>query len=50
MCNLSDGIYEYGEARGEINVLVRLVKKERLTVEEAAAEAKMTVEIFKEQL
>ena len=56
MCNLSDGIYEYAEARGraagyaegEINMLIRLLEKGRITVEEAAAEANMSVEKFKE--
>ena len=56
MCNLSDGIYEYAEARGraaghaegEISMLIKLLDKGRITVEDAAAEAGMSVEKFKE--
>ena len=38
-----------GEARGEINMLLKLVKKGRLTIEEAAEESNMTLDDFKQK-
>ena len=47
MCNLSQGIKAEGISIGEIRMLVKQVRKGRLTVEEAAEDAEMTVEQFK---
>ena len=51
MCNLSQGVKaegrEEGISIGEMRMLVKQVKKGRVTVEEAAEDAEMTVEEFK---
>ena len=50
MCNLSSGIEARGEARGKkkgiLKTLASLIKKGRLTVEEAAEEAGMSIAEF----
>ena len=50
MCNLSQGIKAEGISIGEMRMLIKLVRKGRLTVEEAAEDAGMTVEKFKEAM
>lgn len=54
MCNLSQGVKaegrEEGISIGEMRMLIKLVRKGRLTVEEAAEDAGMTVEKFKEAM
>ena len=58
MCNLSEAIAERAETRGEIKgefkgvikTLVALVKKNRLSIKEAAEEANMTEDEFKKYL
>lgn len=47
MCNLSQGIKEESFNEGKIRTVIELVRKGRLSVEEAAEEANMTVEQFK---
>lgn len=47
MCNLSQGIRAEGIEIGEMRMLVKQVRKGRVTIEEAAEDAKMTVEQFK---
>lgn len=47
MCNLSRGVKAEGISIGEIRMLVKQVRKGRITVEEAAEDAEMTVEQFK---
>ena len=54
MCNLSQGIKaegrEEGIGIGEMRMLMKQVRKGRVTIEEAAEDAGMTVEQFKEVL
>ena len=51
MCNLSQGVkaegIEEGIGIGEMRMLIKQVRKGRVTVEEAAEDAEMTVERFK---
>ena len=51
MCNLSQGVKGEGREEGinigEMRMLVKLVRKGRVTIEEAAKDAGMTVEEFK---
>ena len=47
MCNLSQGVKAEGINIGEMRMLVKLVRKGRVTIEEAAKDAGMTVEEFK---
>ena len=54
MCNLSQGVKAEGREEGinigEMRMLVKLVRKGRVTIEEAAKDAGMTVEEFKKVL
>ena len=54
MCNLSQGVKAEGREEGinigEMRMLVKLVRKGRVTIEEAAEDAGMTVEEFKKVL
>lgn len=58
MCNLSKGVKAEGRAEGraegigigEIQMLVKQVRKGRLTIEEAAEDAEMTVEQFRKAM
>ena len=54
MCNLSQGVKAEGREEGinigEMRMLVKLVRKDRVTIEEAAKDAEMTVEEFKKVL
>ena len=51
MCNLSQGVKAEGREEGinigEMRMLVKQVRKGRVTIEEAAEDAGMTVEEFK---
>ena len=47
MCNLSQGVKVEGINIGEMRMLVKQVRKGRVTIEEAAEDAGMTVEEFK---
>ena len=47
MCNLSQGVKAEGINIGEMRMLVKQVRKGRVTIEEEAEEAGMTVEEFK---
>ena len=47
MCNLSQGVKAKGINIGEMRMLVKQVRKGRVTIEEAAEDAGMTVEEFK---
>lgn len=47
MCNLSQGVKAEGINIGEMQMLVKQVRKGRVTIEEAAEDAGMTVEEFK---
>ena len=47
MCNLSQGSEGRRINIGEMRMLVKLVRKGRVTIEEAAKDAGMTVEEFK---
>ena len=42
--------YAEGEARGMLTTLINLVKRNRITVEEAAEDANMTVTAFKAEM
>ena len=46
MCNLSQGVKAKGINIGEMRMLVKQVRKGRVTIEEAAEDAGMTVEEF----
>ena len=46
-CNLSQGVKAEGISIGEMRMLVKQVRKGRVTIEEAAEDAGMTVEEFK---
>lgn len=46
MCNLSQGVKAEGINIGEMRMLVKQVRKGRVTIEEAAEDAGMTVEEF----
>ena len=46
MCNLSQGVKAEGINIGEMRMLVKQVRKGRITVEQAAEDAEMTVEQF----
>ena len=54
MCNLSQGVTAEGREEGinigEMRMLVKLVRKGRVTIEEAAKDAGMTVEEFEKVL
>ena len=50
MCNLSQGVKAEGINIGEMRMLVKLVRKGRVTIEEAAKDAGMTVEEFEKVL
>ena len=50
MCNLSQGVKAEGISIGEMRMLVKLVRKGRVTIEEAAKDAGMTVEEFEKVL
>ena len=50
MCNLSQGVKAEGISIGEMRMLVKLVRKGRVTIEEAAKDAGMTVEKFEKVL
>ena len=50
MCNLSQGVKAEGISIGEMRMLVKQVRKGRVTIEEAAEDAGMTVEEFKKIL
>ena len=50
MCNLSQGVKAEGISIGEMQMLVKQVRKGRVTIEEAAEDARMTVEEFKKIL
>ena len=54
MCNLSQGVKAEGREEGinigEMRMLVKLVRKGRVTIEEAAKDAGMTVEKFEKVL
>ena len=47
MCNLSQGVKAEGINIGEMRMLVKQVRKGRITVEQAAEDAEMTVEQFR---
>ena len=47
MCNLSQGVKAEGINIGEMRMLVKQVRKDRVAIEEAAEDAGMTVEEFK---
>ena len=47
MCNLSQGVKAEGINIGEMRMLVKQVRQGRVTIEEAAEDAGMTVEEFK---
>lgn len=46
MCNLSQDVKAEGINIGEMRMLVKQVRKGRITVEQAAEDAEMTVEQF----
>ena len=50
MCNLSQGVKAEGISIGEMQMLVKQVRKGRVTIEEAAKDAGMTVEEFEKVL
>ena len=50
MCNLSQGVKAEGINIGEMRMLVKLARKGRVTIEEAAKDAGMTVEEFEKVL
>ena len=50
MCNLSQGVKAEGINIGEMRMLVKLVRKGRVTIEEAAKDAGMTGEEFEKVL
>ena len=50
MCNLSQGVKAEGISIGEMRMLVKQVRKGRVTIEEAAEDAGMTVEECKKIL
>ena len=50
MCNLSQGVKAKGINIGEMRMLVKQVRKGRVTIEEAAEDAGMTVEEFEKIL
>ena len=54
VCNLSQGVRAEGRKEGigigQISMLIKQVNKGRLTVEEAAEDAEMTVEQFKKKM
>ena len=50
MCNLSQGVKAEGNSIGEMRMLDKLVRKGRVTIEEAAKDAGMTVEEFEKVL
>lgn len=47
VCDLSQGVRQEGIEIGEIRMLIKQVRKGRVTIEEAAEDANMTVEQFK---
>ena len=46
MCKAVEEMIKEGEERGELRMLVKLVKKRRVTIEQAVEDAEMTVEQF----
>lgn len=46
MCKAVEEMIKEGEERGELRMLVKLVKKRRITIEQAVEDAEMTVEQF----
>ena len=50
MCNLSQGVKAEGINIGEMRMLVKLVRKGRVTIEEAVKDTGMTVEEFEKVL
>ena len=46
VCKAIEEMIKEGEERGELRMLVKLVKKGRITIEQAAEDADMTVEQF----
>ena len=46
MCKAVEEMMHESEERGELRMLVKQVKKGRITVEQAAEDAEMTVEQF----
>ena len=50
MCKAVEEMIKEGEERGELRMLVKLVKKGRITIEQAAEDADMTVEQFEKMM
>ena len=50
MCKAIEEMIKEGEERGELRMLVKQVKKGRITIEQAVENAEMTVEQFKKIL
>ena len=50
MCKAIEEMIKEGEERGELRMLVKQVKKGRITIEQAVEDAEMTVEQFKKIL
>lgn len=48
MCKAVEEMLNESEARGELRMLVKQVRKGRLTIEQAAEDANMSVEQFKQ--
>ena len=46
VCKAVEEMIKEGEERGELRMLVKLVKKGRITIEQAVEDAEMTVEQF----
>jgi len=46
VCKAVEEMIKEGEERGELRMLVKLVKKGRVTIEQAVEDAEMTVEQF----
>ena len=46
MCKAVEKMIKEGEERGELRMLVKLVKKGRITIEQAVEDAEMIVEQF----
>lgn len=44
ICEVLDEIVAQAEARGVFNLLYKLIKKGRMTIEEAASDLRMTIE------
>ena len=50
VCKAIEEMIKEGEERGELRMLVKQVKKGRITIEQAVEDAEMTVEQFKKIL